>query len=341
MARPLVSICIPNFNNARYLDKCIQSALGQSYPNLEVVLCDDASTDNSLEIAQRYAGSIRVVRNEYNIGQPRNTNQCIEQSSGEYIVILHSDDILLADFAETLVPILEGHPEVGMAVGERMETDESGVPREITPFYNVDCIIPGEKQAKVFMLSSFLPCQVLVRRSTLKVVGMVDERHIVNLDGLLWFKCSLAADVAYVRKPVAIYRIHGESTTAQYNRTINHMIEYYCTLSEMFRLAKGRNYLEKHFEIAVKRVAKLTLRYCHGVMQERNFDLVSRYLALATVFDPNIVGDDTYKTLKYCVECSTTDPLTLYCKLVDTLKDGPRNFSYDPPEDFRLLGMAA
>jgi len=340
MTQPLVSICIPNFNNEKYLDACIRSALQQSYPNIEVILTDDSSSDGSLQVAMKYADSIRILRNETNLGQPRNTNRCIDHSSGKYLVILHSDDQLLPHFAERLVPILERHPEAGIAVGERMETDESGVPRPIVPFYNTDCIIPGERQAKVFLLASFLPCQVLVRRDSFEKAGRVDERHVVNLDGLLWFKCALVADVGYIREPVSIYRVHGASTTAQYNRTINHMIEYYCTLSEMFKLAKGRPYLEQFFDVAVKRVAQLTLRYCHAVIKEGNFELVARFLSLAAVFDPAIVEDRTYQTLKYCVGCPGIDPLETYHRLADSLGCGPRNFSYDPPADFRPLDGA-
>src|SRR3989344_1399527 len=210
----LVSICIPNYNNADYLDVCIQSALDQTYSNTEVVLVDDNSTDTSWEIAQKYADRIKIYQNASNIGQPRNTNKCIELSKGKYLVILHSDDMLLPNFAQRLVPLLDYYSRVGMAVGERMITDESGVFEAISPFYNTNCIVPGLKQAKVFMMTSFLPCQVLVRREVFEKIGGVDERHIVNLDGLLWFKCALQRDVAYVQDPVSVYRFHHGQTTA-------------------------------------------------------------------------------------------------------------------------------
>ncbi len=248
------------------------------------------------------------------------------------MVILHSDDYLLPSFAEKLVPILESHPNVGMAVGERMETDETGILRKITPFYNINCIIPGEKQAKVFMMSSFLPCQVLLRCETFEEVGGVDERYIVNLDGLLWFKCSLVSDVGYITNQVAVYRKHNENTTAQYNQSIGHMMEYYCTLSEMFKLAKDRPYLVKYFEAAVKRIGYLALRYSHSIFRAGNFELVKRYMALATVFDPDLVNNQTYQTLKYCAESKTVDPLVLYQKLIDTMSPEVRTLSYDPPE---------
>lgn len=339
MDKPLVSVCIPNYNNAKYLDACIQSALAQTYQNTEVILVDDCSTDNSLEIAQEYEGEIRVLQNSTNLGQPKNTNKCIECSTGKYLVILHSDDFLLPHFAEKLVLVLESYPNVGMAIGERMVTDETGVPTKIAPFYKMNCIIPGERQAKVFMMTSVLPCQVLLRRETFEKAGGVDERYIINLDGLLWFKCALVGDVGYIQDPVSVYRTHGENTMAQYNQSIDLIVEHYCTLSQMFRLAKGRPYLERFFCAAIKRVGHLALRYSHRVFRSRNFELVKRYLVLAIVYDPDLVNNHTYRTLKYCAESDDVDRFALYQKLIDTMTPEVRPFSYDPPEGFVRLKM--
>ena len=330
ISKPLVSICIPNYDNAKYLDMCIKSALNQTYSNIEIIFVDDNSTDESLSIANKYTDKINIFVNKKNMGQPKNTNECIELSKGKYLVILHSDDLLLPKFAEKLVPILESYQNVGMAVGERLLTDENNIHKKITPFYNTNCIIPGIKQAKVFMMTSFLPCQVLVRREVMENIGGVDERHIVNLDGLLWFKCALVSDLAYIQDEVAIYRIHGEQTTAQYNRTINHMMEYYCTLTEMFRLAKNKPYLKQFFSTAVKRVGELTLRYCRDVIEDKNYDLVRRYLALATVFDPEIIKAEKYKIIKKCLV--SKDPYEAYIKLVGGKESKHRDFSYSPPD---------
>lgn len=335
MTQPLVSICIPNYNYGRYLDACIQSALAQTYPNKEIILVDDHSTDDSMEIAQRYARDIHIFQNPTNLGQPQNTDRCVANSHGKYLVILHSDDLLLPHFIERLLPILERFPNVGMAVGERMETDETGIPRPIAPFYNTDCIIPGEKQAKVFLMTSYLPCQVLLRREVFDKTGGVDERFVVNLDGLLWFKCSLVSDLGYIQMPVSIYRTHADNTTSQYNRTLDHMLEYYRTLSEMFRLAADRDYVSSFFDAAVKRVGQLTLRYCHAVLRERNWDLARRFLSLALVFDPGLESDHTYRTMTYCLQNKDHDPLILYEKLIDTMTPVTRSFSYDPPIGFQ------
>lgn len=325
-----ISICIPNYNNEKYLDICIQSALNQEYENTEIIFIDDASTDKSLEIANRYSEKIKVYKNDTNLGQANNTNRAISLSSGDFIVILHSDDQLFPTFCKTLIPLIESSPNIVMAVGERQETDETGEIEKITPFYNTDCTISGEKQAKVFMMMSFLPCQVLFRKKTFFDSGMINERHIINLDGLLWFQLSLHGDVAYTKNEVSIYRIHQENTTSTYNKTLNHMIEYYTTLSEMFKLAKGREYLEQYFSQAEKRVAVLTLRYLKDILKNKDFKLAKQYLKLAEVFDEEIIKNSEYMEI-YKILNSTEKKREL--KILNFLKNSSkRKFSYDPPE---------
>src|SRR3989338_5919369 len=328
---PLVSICIPNYNNARYLNACINSAINQTYGNVEIIFVDDNSSDTSLNIAKKYAGKIKILKNESNIGQPQNTNKCVGLSRGKYIVILHSDDMLLPDFAEKLVPLLEKNPSVGMAVGERILTDEKNKLRKIAPFYDGDYLIPGIKQAKVFMMASFLPCQVLLQRDIFLKIGGTDSRHIVNLDGLLWFKCSLEGDIAYTQEAVSIYRIHSKQTTAQYNRTINHMMENYITLTEMFRLGKKYAYLRKFFNEAVKRGAVIKLRYCTDVIRDKNYDLAKKYLALATVFDSKIIENHDYKVIEKCLRAPGIKRDQMIKKFISKDKLRDRGFSYSPP----------
>ncbi|MCP9451938.1 MAG: glycosyltransferase [Nitrospira sp.] len=336
MSLPLVSLCIPNYNNERYLDVCIRSALSQTWPHVEVVLVDDCSTDGSFSLARKYEERIRLFRNEKNLGQPANTNRCVELARGEFVAIVHGDDYLLPIFVERLAPLLQQYERAALAIGERYETDETGVLRNMTPFYTTDCLIPGEKQAKVFMFMSFPPCQVLIRRAVYRSIGGADLRHVVNLDGLLWFKCALAGDIVYVREPVGVYRKHGESTTARYNRRIDHMIEYYMTLLAMQEAGRGRPYLERYYDAAVKRVGELTVRYCREVFREKNYELAKRYLALATAFDPAISKSNQWRALHYCLESEDRDPHDLYQRLMEG-ETQQRITSYEPPEGFQAL----
>lgn len=329
--KPEISICIPNYNNEKYLEQSILSAINQDYKNVEIIFVDDCSTDNSFLIAKKYSNKINIYQNEQNLGQAKNTNKAISLAKADFVVILHSDDQLLKNFCSTLLPLIKNNPNVVMAVGERQETDETNEIERITPFYNTDCLIPGEKQAKVFMMMSFLPCQVLFRKKTFFESGLVNERHIINLDGLLWFQLSLLGDVSYTRKEVSIYRMHQENTTSTYNKTLNHMLEYYITLSEMFKLAKGRKYLEQYFNDAEKRVGTLTLRYLTDVLRKKDYPLAKQYLKLAEVFNKDIIYNDEYIKINSMINTSNKE---IDDKEIDEYINSlnKRDFSYKPPE---------
>lgn len=332
---PLLSICIPNYNNAEYLQRCLESAINLNYINREIIFIDDNSMDDSFNIALKYSNDIQIYKNDRNLGQAKNTNKAVDLSKGKYVVILHSDDELLSNFADKLIPLLEDNINAVMAVGERKESYEIGKVESISPFYNIECIVPGEMQAKVFMMTSFLPCQVIFRKDIFVESGWVNERHIVNLDGLLWFQLSLFGDLIYIQDEVCIYRIHENNTTSKYNKTINHMMEYYVTLSEMFKLAKGRKYLENNFNIAEKKVATLTLRYCMDVIRNKDFDLAKQYLRLAKVFDINIEENDLYIKLENFLFNTNSKSLEEFYSEIK--QNSKRNFSYDPPCGYKEI----
>lgn len=97
-----VSIIVPLYNQAHFIRETLDSALGQRYPNFEIIVVNDCSTDNSLEIAQAYATGnpdvVRVISNERNIGLPATRNVAIRAATGELILPLDSDDRIHPDF---------------------------------------------------------------------------------------------------------------------------------------------------------------------------------------------------------------------------------------------------
>jgi glycosyltransferase involved in cell wall biosynthesis len=105
MSLPLVSVCIPVYNGAKHLETCLQSAIDQTYPAIEILLVDDGSTDDSVSIIERFAASdkrIRLIRNEQNMGLTGNWIKSIEQAKGEWIKLLFQDDLMRADCVETM-----------------------------------------------------------------------------------------------------------------------------------------------------------------------------------------------------------------------------------------------
>ncbi|MCB1057414.1 MAG: glycosyltransferase family 2 protein [Acidobacteria bacterium] len=115
-SRPLTfSVCIPNYNYERYLGQTIDSVLAQTYPHFEIVVADNASTDGSVAAVRGYDDPrIRLIENRYNIGFSPNLDRATESATGDFLILLSSDDLMRPDALETYARVLEG-------LGERSE----------------------------------------------------------------------------------------------------------------------------------------------------------------------------------------------------------------------------
>lgn len=108
MINPVVSVIIPAYNTEAYIAQAIESALGQTLKNIEVIVVDDASTDKTLEIVQRFQDQrLRIIINSENMGAGGTRNQALQNSQGEWIAVLDSDDWYAPERLETLVNIAE------------------------------------------------------------------------------------------------------------------------------------------------------------------------------------------------------------------------------------------
>jgi len=110
---PLVSIVIPTYNYGNFVSEAVDSALAQTYNNIEVIVVDDGSTDNTKDVLVKYNESIRYIHKE-NAGLPAARNTGIEQAKGEYIAFLDSDDQWLADKVELQMEIFKSNDQVGL-----------------------------------------------------------------------------------------------------------------------------------------------------------------------------------------------------------------------------------
>jgi len=136
--QPLVSICIPVYNSARFLRKSLDSIVNQTYPNKEIIVSDNASTDGTEEIIKEYVENIKYHRNRRNIGAEANFSRCIELANGEFIAIYHSDDIYDKEIVARQIAYLNEHPDSGAIFTSAHIIDEEGnlirnlhIPREL------------------------------------------------------------------------------------------------------------------------------------------------------------------------------------------------------------------
>jgi glycosyltransferase involved in cell wall biosynthesis len=120
-----VSVIVPSYNHAPYLKECLDSALHQDYPYLEVIVIDDCSSDNSIEVAQTFADPrLQIRKNSKNLGAYATQNRAMSIATGDYIAVLNSDDIWQPGKLRKQVELFERNPDAGLCytLGSQIDT---------------------------------------------------------------------------------------------------------------------------------------------------------------------------------------------------------------------------
>jgi glycosyltransferase involved in cell wall biosynthesis len=171
MEQPLVSVITVTYNSERFIRDAIESILCQSYENLELVVCDDASRDNTWNIIQEYKDNrIRACRNETNIGEYPNRNKAIGMASGEYLIFIDGDDMMYPHGLEYLVKMMNAFPESGMSLMRWFE-NKFFYPLEITPEEFYQGVFFGKGFNDLAFANTFF------RTKILKEAGSLSENY--------------------------------------------------------------------------------------------------------------------------------------------------------------------
>jgi glycosyltransferase involved in cell wall biosynthesis len=207
--QPKVSICIPTYNGEAFIGEAIKSALAQTYPNIELIISDDGSTDRTIAIAQSFqlqtSVDFRIVLHR-NYGLSQNWNFCISQAKGQYIKFLFQDDLLAPECIEKMVAVAQQHPEIGMVFSPRGITiaeDESNpilrrASQSIKDLHkswsNLKSIQPGkELLADTNCLSNPInkigePSTVLIAARVFTEIGLFDSGLSQYVDLDMWWR---------------------------------------------------------------------------------------------------------------------------------------------------------
>lgn len=217
----LVSICIPTYNRASFIHKAIDSALSQTYRNIEVIVVDNASTDNTEEIVSVYADPrLKYVRNSENLGLFGNFNRCIELYHGDFLHILHSDEYIDTDFIEKCVRFFNEHQNVQFTcTSRREEYNDHIIHHKLLSEDTIFKAPDGFKQ--ILSKGLFIHCpSVMVRRGVYEStdVGKFSLEYPFSGDLYQWLKVTKHYDVAYL-SDVWITGLMGE-----HSETYKHII---------------------------------------------------------------------------------------------------------------------
>src|SRR5829696_3674547 len=191
MTRQLkVSVCLPTYNHSRYIRHALISVLQQTLQDFEIIICDDASTDDTHAVVADIRDSrIRHFRQQKNVGIAANRNACLAVAQGEYIAWLDSDDVYLPEMLARQSAVLDKHPGVGLVHGAFEVIDEYGrqLPTWPMPF-SQDVVEPGEFAFRELVLANYVTAPtVLVRRNChLRVGPYASELRDSSEDWEMW-----------------------------------------------------------------------------------------------------------------------------------------------------------
>jgi glycosyltransferase involved in cell wall biosynthesis len=257
---PLVSVLMTAYNREKYIGEAIQSVIHSTYPHWELIIVDDGSTDETVNIAREFASKdhrIRVYVNEKNLGDYPNRNKAAEYSKGEYLKYVDSDDLLYPHCLDIMVHYMEKFPAAGYGIGQLPPNRERPYP-----------ILLGPEEAYEYnyFKSSILiksPLFVIFRKSVfLETGGFPTER--MTSDYEMWHLLSQKHAVLLMPQDLAWYRRHGEQEISDRGKfTLNYLKVTYkyirhtqCPLNgrrKKLLLSKLRNYKIKLIYRSLKR----------------------------------------------------------------------------------------
>ena len=217
---PQISVLLPCYNQARYLPQAIESVLSQQDADWELLISDDASTDNSPEIIRDYAARdprIRIQLHTANLGMAANWNGCLQQARGQYVKYLFGDDYHCApDALSALSKALDTHPHVALATSARQIVDVNSRPLSLADLLGPDGTQNGRDVITRCLLAGKNligePSAVMFRRD-LSSRGF-DATYRQSIDLEFWAHLLEQGDLAYISRPLCAFRRHKEQQTA-------------------------------------------------------------------------------------------------------------------------------
>ena len=343
---PIVSVLIFNYNYGHFLRECFESVITQTYKNIEINFSDNASTDDSweiaLEYARKYPGKITLTQNRINFGVDANFKNCISNVRGKYFIELCSDDALASDYIEKCVSMLEKYPNAGFAMVHRTIINEHGNKIEEPPFYNQSCLIPGAEQAAVYMMAAVNPSvsQIMYRTGVFynkSMMGTIAARWYCTRS--LDFNICLEHDIIYIKAPLLLQRLHLQNDSFKAAANLLEVLGPYALQYLFTEIAKihNRAIISERLPKSLEKLSKLCLRYCVRALiceDERN---ALRYYHLSVAIIPDIVKDKVFIELKkyWKSDSSTKNKIRETFKSAENL--ATRSVSYDPPQGALLL----
>jgi glycosyltransferase involved in cell wall biosynthesis len=228
---PRVSVIVPCYNYGHFVVQAVDSILAQTLDELEVIVIDDASTDDTPQVLARYASEPRVcvIRHAHNHGHIRTYNEGLARARGQFVGLLSADDYYLrSDALARQVTVFDMHAQIGLVYPAHTFVDETGQPYWVYQRWPSDYVRSGLDEFKTLIVENYVPASgTLVRRTCHEELGDYTSSLPHAADWDLWLRLTTRYDVGYVAEPLLAYRVHGNNMSTALrirNQTSDHVL---------------------------------------------------------------------------------------------------------------------
>lgn len=212
MKNHLISVIIPTYNRANYICEAVDSVLAQTYKNIEIIIVDDGSTDNTKDIVlQRYNSKVTYIL-QNNSGPSSARNNGVKHAKGDLIAFLDSDDVWLPEKLEKQVKLIDQSHVIGLVACGLYNIDSDGnivgSPIIKRNYINRRSFL---KELMIHNIITGGGSNTLIRRECFEKVGFFEEDLWIGEDWNLWLRIAKQYEVKFVEEPLIKYRIHGNN----------------------------------------------------------------------------------------------------------------------------------
>ena len=203
---PCVSVITPSYNQGQFLEETIRSVLLQGYPNLEYIIIDGGSTDQSVAIIEKYEAWLAYWTSKPDRGQSHAFNKGLQRAKGQVVACLNSDDMYLSGTLQQVLRYYLQHEEVDIVYGDCQVINDKGHPTTIYRSRPFDLF-------RELCLNSMNQPSVFMKRRVVDLVGYFDENLHYTMDIDYWFRAALHVEFAYIPVELTAFRISEHSKT--------------------------------------------------------------------------------------------------------------------------------
>jgi hypothetical protein len=223
VGKPRVTVAVPAWNGAAYIEQAVSSVLAQTFDDFELVVIDDCSDDDTVAIVSRFEDSrIRIEANASRLGLVGNWNRCLEAASGEYVSLFHQDDVMMPDNLARKVSVLDEHSSVAFVYSDVTQIDPAGEVLAESWYVPPE---PGDAGVhagltfleRLFTGENLVCCPTVVMRRGMMRDGGFDSHLPFTADWEMWMRLCLFHDVACVPDRLVHYRRHATAETERFS----------------------------------------------------------------------------------------------------------------------------